>query len=270
MHHIWCIVNYFTIFVFMSDIQIIGIDIAPGKKSTIYDGNCYQHMSADALSNYLISLQNDKNKTVLLCWDAPLTGPQTTTRDNYFFRSGDFTKRIIEKEYYNVPKGISVMGYASCPHWTITKFLTGYPIIGDYCIKENLPFTLVTNEKTELVNNKKYIVEVHPALSIWLLMKDIVDHEQNWVYKKMDEFELNNFITDFKATLETILPKDFWECINVVNPQNDDELDAYTAWLMGYLWVSKIKLNNIRITPVGNREKGCIILPQIINVKANE
>lgn len=262
-------VNYFTIFVIVSDIQIIGIDIAPGKKSTIYDGNCYHHMSADTLNNYLISLQNDKNKTVLLCWDAPLTGPQTTTRDNYIFRSGDFTKRIIEKEYFNVPKGISVMGYASCPHWTITKFLTGYPIIGDYCLKENLPFTLVTNEETQIENGKKYIAEVHPALSIWLLMKDTVAEGYNWIYKDMNVSELNSFSVDFNATLMAILPKESNEKIVMTTPQNDDELDAYAAWLMGYLWINKINLNNFSIKLVGSKESGCIILPQTFNAKAN-
>ncbi len=257
-------VNYFTIFVIVSDIQIIGIDIAPGKNSTIYDGGRkIESKNQDELVCFLKELKESAD-TVILCWDAPLTGPQLTTKENYYFSEGDFTKRLIEKKYNNAPKGISVLGYASCPHWAITKFLTGYPIIGDFCKKnEDLPFQLITEEK-ELVVNEKYIVEVHPALSMWLMM---VNHESqekiNWIYK--GSHGKGNFAT-FKKTFFKILNSNYkidnlnQEKIDGLDKQilNDDHLDAFVAWLMGYMWVHKIG----NIMPLGNIREGCILLPK--------
>lgn len=55
----------------MSDIKVIGIDPAPSKKSTIYDGEKFEHKDYASLKKYLPE-ELEKNKKILICWDAPL------------------------------------------------------------------------------------------------------------------------------------------------------------------------------------------------------
>src|SRR5580704_8258854 len=69
---------------------------------------------------------------VLVAWDAPLTGPP----DPESWTNGqDLTIRKIERFFrndplYKVPKGISVLGYSGCSHWTITRRLLGLHRVG--------------------------------------------------------------------------------------------------------------------------------------------
>ena len=108
-------------------IKVIGIDPAPGKGSLLFDGEQYSsHLKPDELKNELA-----KSDPVLICWDAPLTGPGV-------FNNGRFTQRPIEKYLReqlglnkklknNKAQGVSVQGYAGCQHWTISRYIFGFP-----------------------------------------------------------------------------------------------------------------------------------------------
>ncbi|MGB1248314.1 MAG: hypothetical protein ACPG4Z_05480 [Chitinophagales bacterium] len=140
--------------------KAIGIDPAPGKNSTV----CYidenekiiiRDLTHSCLQSFLANLE----KEVIISWDAPLTsGSKNATPD---FKKGVFTKRKIEKfftkkEYeFQTPKGISIRGYCGCPHWTITKFMLGYPIIGGYDNANNQDFELIHSQK-DLIAEKSY------------------------------------------------------------------------------------------------------------------
>ena len=56
----------------MQNIKVIGIDPAPSKKSTIFDGKEFYQKDCNELKKYLEEIKFEKGN-VLICWDAPLS-----------------------------------------------------------------------------------------------------------------------------------------------------------------------------------------------------
>ncbi len=245
-------------------IKIIGMDPAPSKGTCVFDGESFHHFSHDKLATYLKTIQRN-NPKVLICWDAPLTGPRET-KAPFHYPHGEFTTRDIEtffsrKKYgFKVPKGISVRGYAGCPHWAMTKHFLGLPQIGTWDTPiEELPFTLISNNETTITNGSS-VIEVHPAVAIWLWCSHFSNTAiESWEYKKSDPaFRqiwacLSEIITShglFQGCDFT--PADF-------KLKSDDELDALISWLLGKLFVDE----NQKVILLGSRESGSFLLPNI-------
>lgn len=283
-------------------IKVIGIDPAPSKKSTVYsEKDGFKSFDANELKKYLQKLK-DSEESVLICWDAPLTGPRNPDAEQIL--PGDYTQRQIESFFkrqqgMKTPTGISVLGYASCPHWAITRAMLGLPRVGCYDQRGNLPFQLLALDCERKVLDKlgeKCVVEVHPAVALWLWLKAISDIEDtfkekgwmkkvknkvnkvmDWTYKydKKEHEELQREkITFFCKSLEgvifnDIIKKSLIEAIKKIeNPEElppnsklDDIFDAMLAWLLGKLW-----LVNGGVTLLGSKETGAILLPYNINL----
>lgn len=113
--------------------QVVAIDPAPAKASTLYcGGQRFKSVQACDMESTLDSLK----RPVLLCWDAPLTGPKNPANAGQAKR--DFSQRCVESFFsrngtgFNTPKGISVRPYSGCPHWTITRSVLGLPRVGPH------------------------------------------------------------------------------------------------------------------------------------------
>jgi hypothetical protein len=242
--------------------KVIGIDPAPVKNPTIFDGEMFEEkISASALKEYLLKLKQD-HQDLLVCWDAPLTSFSNAyiQKDNKKkFHNSDFYTRKIEYiiKYeldQNPPSGISTMPYGSCPHWTITQFCLGLPKLFDGYSLEALPFSLITDNNVPTSGH--HVIEVHPALALWAWLKND-NPSLGWQYKKNKKdfvrikediyTKLLNF-NIFEDRLDTIFTK----------IMNDDHLDAFLAWALGVLWLQR----NDEIVLVGNKESGSILLPQ--------
>ncbi|PHN00745.1 DUF429 domain-containing protein [Flavilitoribacter nigricans] len=259
--------------------KIIGIDIHPGKNSTLFDGEKYDDLSSSKLKEFLLPIEEDNDQRILICCDAPLTGPRDEIQEiRYKNSSNSLTKRDIEYFFtnnfgFNVNvkdtnekkfKGISVGNYSSLPHWTITKRLFGLPIMGKYCKKE-LPFKHIHSE-VEIVNTiNNYIVEVHPGLAIWVWLNKKWDEDYNWQYKgeKSTLFQikedLNHLLFEEIKVNSSLKPK--FEEID-----DDDKLDSFIAWLLGYLWLRDSRgLVNV----IGNQETGSFLLPAMDQLKTS-
>ena len=167
----------------MNEVLVLGIDPAPAKNTVIFNGTAFYEFKAEKLAEKLIEMTSSKN--VLLCWDAPLTGPHSCKKNV----TNPFSQRPIEAFFTRthkgydfkipkIPKGISVMGYSGCPHWAITKAVLGLPKIGQYEQVIETPYQLITSG--EYISNQ-CVVEVHPAVAIWLWCKE--DSGINWNYK---------------------------------------------------------------------------------------
>ena len=229
--------------------KVIGIDPAPSKKTVIYDGEQFIEISAiDLKQEYLDKVKED----TLICWDAPLTGGMPTNFNQKIEKYNPFYQRKIE-QLINATiqvKGISTMGYAGCPHWAITQHCLGLPqIFQPETPQSNLPFQLITEQLT--IEQKKplkgkYVVEVHPALALWLWLQE--DHKKrvNWDYKRNKEILKELTIELLRETTMTI------DKIN-----NDDYLDAYIAWKLGDLWLNEKE----KVILVGNKNTGAMLLP---------
>jgi len=198
----------------MQNIKVIGIDPAPSKKNTIFDGKEFYQKDCNELKKYLEEIKFEKGN-VLICWDAPLSFDE---------ESGKFYIRKIESFFarQKLPKGISVLGYARCPHWAISQYLLGYPKISNFEKDFNPPFELIFDKE----NIRKSVTEVHPAVAIWLLLKDKKEWKnEKWEYKKDNTIleKVKNTLTigdEIKSNIKT-----------------DDYLDAYIAWKLGRDWI---------------------------------
>jgi hypothetical protein len=188
---------------------------------------------------------------VLIAWDAPLTGPRDP--DKPFTNDQDLTIRSIEKFFrkggpLDPPKGIATLGYGSCPHWTITRALLGLPRVGQYDAKAGLPFNLVTDDE-DRPNEGRHVVEVHPAVALWLWCKADGYDGDSWQYKgaKKDAIcrqELSRLMSRRIQRAEVLRA-------------NDDEFDAWVAWHLAHSWLS-----SGGVMLLGNAKHGSFLLPQ--------
>jgi hypothetical protein len=227
--------------------KVIGIDVAPRRGGHVCDGVTVTHMKPAKLAAYL----NDLNDSVLLAWDAPLTGPRDPDRP--FANEQDLTIRTIEKFFrkggpLNPPEGISTLGYGNCPHWTITRALLGLPRVGRFDAKSDLPFHLITNDE-DRPSSGRHVVEVHPAIALWLWCKADGYDGASWRYKG--------------AKKDVDCAREVSRLISVrlqnekVSSARDDELDAWIAWYLADRW-----LNDNGVMLLGNERDGCFLLPK--------
>ena len=235
-------------------VRVIGIDPAPSKESTIFDGNKFYQKGPEDIEKFLTSLL-EKKPPSLICWDAPLSAHIAFDNENI----SSFYQRKIEyffnrKSGRKLPDGISVRGYAGCPHWAITKYMVGLPVISKW-EPSNLPFELIVEEDNNSGNtlNGHHIVEVHPAVAIWCYCQRY-SRRKKWNYKK-DKRTLKEILDILKKN-EVIHEKIIHEIISEDKLQ-DDRLDAYIAWKLGEEWISN--KNKVRI--LGNHKTGSFLLP---------
>ncbi len=258
--------------------EIIGIDPAPGKKSAVYVPRIgFAEFSPSELGEFLTTCHGGD---VLLCWDAPLTGtrdPDGPISDE----KGDHTKRAIERwlsrAYPKMPDGISVQGYAGCQHWTITRRLLGLPRVGIYDSTE-IPFRLAA-EPLAPPTAKAWVVEVHPALAMWLWLKGPPTGEERrtWRYKgaargaqkavqNVDPADLFEALEKRLGSMAPQLADAFVVARNGLekkDPLTPDRLDAFVAWLLGHLWLNPLAIadETARVHLYGDKRTGAMLLP---------
>jgi len=229
-------------------IPVIGVDPAPKNPTTIYDGDTWHTVEAEKLPLCISEMVN--GDSVLICWDSPLTSGQINV-------AGCFYERPIERFFrqspaFKAPKGISVLAYARCPHWVITRVSLGLP---RFTVWESpagqLPFELIA-EGSAPKKAGHYVVEVHPAVALWLWCR--AGHEQGpWTYKKQRAV-LDKLWKTLQQRVQAYPPNR--------EPNNHDECDAYIAYLLGCQWLSSES-----VILLGNSQTGSFLLPDIAGLK---
>lgn len=232
----------------MENITVIGIDPAPSKDSTIFNGEDFDQKDYKKLQEYLNDLKKSKSK-ILICWDAPLSFSIGNYMDE---KVSLFYQRKIEyffsrSEGAITPAGISVRGYAGCPHWAISQYLIGYPKINSFCKNFEPDFNLVFSNE----NIRKSVTEVHPAVAIWMWCKKGKNAAWTWNYKK-DKKVFRKIVKELSS--KGIIVHDFEEKITT-----DDQLDSYIAWVLGKRWMEK--KGEVQI--LGDNNTGSFLLPYI-------
>lgn len=244
--------------------KILGIDPAPAKNSIIYDGEEFLKLTPKELKRYIDFI----DEPTFIAWDSPLSGAMD---ENEF----SLTIRKIESFFYRqsknarelgIPKGISTLGFSSCPHWTISQYIFGYPAINSDFMRD-LKWDLVMENYN--INKQPYqITEAHPALSIWILLKDILKDDplfkSSWQYKGY-----SNSDRDIKKRMERIIEelfklefvKDVCDDLPIIS--SDDELDAFICYILG----AQLLKNDPKSHILGNRVVGSFLLPNINNDK---
>ncbi len=240
--------------------KVLGIDPAPSKNSVVFDGDTFKEFSPRELKDYIEDITKS-NSSLFISWDAPLSAAideenfSLTIRkiERFFNRLGRYAKGL------EIPEGISTLGYASCPHWSISQYIFGLPIISP-SFQHSSRFKLIMNED-DIESRGLYITEIHPALSMWILLKDRFKKnkhfENSWKYKgdnKEETIKKRTYLIAELLKLDIVkkeLPK------NRLIIDSDDKLDAFVCWLMATLLVKKDKSAKI----YGNNLDGSFLLP---------
>lgn len=242
--------------------RVVAVDPAPGKESTVFDGEEFCDLAPAELRHFLNELSSAETDT-LVCWDSPLTGPADPSSAGDC--RGDFTQRPIDSFFsrketgFKTPKGISVLPYGGCPHWTISRSLIGLPRMGpfDHCY-DGLPFHLVPGPESER-GGRACIIEIHPAVAAWLWCRREKRGRAQWVYKGS---------RGSKASRET-LRQEMWSIIlrktqfrwTLPDPTNDDQFDAAVGYVLGSLYADEMTRG--QVTVLGSRETGSFLLPAV-------
>ena len=239
--------------------QVIAIDPAPKKDSTVFDGAAFLEMDAPQLRRFLQAPEHQIPET-LVCWDAPLTGPRHPETAGRI--AGDFSQRRIEQFFsrqetgHKACPGISVRPYSQCPHWTITRSVFSLPRTGPYDNRyEHLPFPLLPGAGDEAVG-RPCIVEIHPAVAAWLWCRR-TDRFESWKYKEDDQI--------WKEMWRIILSQTGFDWGERPHPQTDDEFDAAVGYLLGTMYVRDESngKSGRNVVILGNRETGSFLLPAV-------
>lgn len=241
--------------------KIVGIDPAPTKGLDVFDGQ-HRRVALDRSRAFVNSLSELQD--VLVCWDAPLTGPPRFAVEGGEASGSAFSQRPIESFFlrassgFKAPKGISVRGYSGCPHWALSRSLLGLPRVGPFdAVETSLPFGLLTTDTPPTAG--RHVAEVHPAIAIWLWCRLRRESESGWEYKKSD------------AVL-----RDLWNCLIAIPgilsvfseaceaPHSDDVLDARVAYLLGRLWLGGSR----SVVLLGGANYGTFLLPRVDGLEA--
>jgi hypothetical protein len=116
-----------------SKMVVIGVDPALKSRTHLFSDDEHRELKAEDVGDYFAEVARS-HEDVLICWDAPLTGPHCP--DNRLFKESDLSQRAIESFFrrkdwgFKPPKGISVGEYSGCPHWTISRHVFGLPRVG--------------------------------------------------------------------------------------------------------------------------------------------
>lgn len=238
--------------------KILGIDPAPAKDSIIFDGERFLYKTPQELKSYI---DNIKDAT-FIAWDAPLSAAVSqkdfslTIRrvERFFYRQGRYAKEL------GIPKGVSTLGYSSCPHWTVSQYIFGLPVINEEFVK-GLKWNLVM-EPSQIQKSHLQITEAHPALSLWILLREELKDEplfsSSWQYKGYSSSD-----KDINKRKEMLVKKLLSHPLvkNIVTGDikisTDDELDAFVCYILGYLAVNEPNHSLI----LGDKINGSFLLP---------
>jgi len=232
--------------------RFLGIDPAPSKKSVVFDGRGFKAFDFKGLKDYVNSQAELYSDSLIIAWDAPLGECFESMSQKPIEKLLNTKKSYIKNK---PPKGISTLPFASCPHWAVSQYVLGYPIVNKEIInKDKLKFHLIQSPE-DLKSQKPKVVETHPAFSLWVYLKDVLSDE-DFVYKKSK--------TVFKMVVDQLfeigLFKKYINFKEEIMNTGDDYLDAFICYCnLEFIQSGKTKI-------YGNRKTGSMLLPDLQGV----
>jgi hypothetical protein len=242
-------------------VNVVGIDPAPAKGLSVFNGTDCHIRPEDAVT-FIADIRTADD--VLVTWDAPLSGPPTAVVAGAAARGSAFFQRPIESFFskaatgFKTPAGVSVLGYAGCPHWALSRALVGLPRVGPYdADADALPFRLASDDVTR-PRRGRHIVEVHPAVAIWLWCREERGADASWLYKRDP-----GVLGEVWESLMRVGPVgSVLSGVRRVPPSSDDELDARVAFALGRLWLD----DPDSVVLLGDADAGAFLVPRVAGI----
>ncbi len=197
-----------------------------------------------------------KDTPTVIGWDAPLSAAIEV--ENFDLFSREIERFFGAKKLLGIPKGISTLGYASCSHWSITQYIFGLPIVNPKLQKASKYHHI--NEKSELQDCSFGVVETHPALSIYILLKEMLalQLQDDWRYKGSPKsITQKNFLLLKEAIITHPLSKKYAP-IESKAIKDNDYLDTYVCYLLTKAFV----MSDESVMIYGDRSFGTFLLPK--------
>jgi len=244
--------------------KVIGIDPAPRKGLSIFDG-VDDEVKVEGATKMVAKLAGGDG--ILLCWDAPLTGPPASVVGGATAVGAAFSQRPIESFFsrkitgFQTPKGIAMLPYSGCSHWALTRCLLGLPRVGRFDLPvESLPFQLATSND-ERPAYGRYVVEVHPAVALWLWCREGRSATASCHYKNKKDpavlLELWERLLEVPAVAAVLFE------VQKIAPKSDDQLDARVAYALGRLWLD----DPPSVLLLGNADTGAFLVPSVPGIE---
>ena len=234
--------------------KLLGIDPAPAKKSVVFDGERFFEFGAFELKEFL---DDYVDSSTLISWDAPL-GSDFSASLSYKPIEKILNTKTNYKDNQKPPRGISTLPFASCPHWAISQYVLGFPIVNTTIVdKEKLTYHLVENQD-DLITTKPNLFETHPAFSMWVFLKDTVS---NFKYKGDKDSK-----KVFESVKEALFALEFLQKYSFIKEDitNDDRLDSFLAYINLELFLQN------KAFVYGDSKKGAMLLPDLRDVLKGE
>jgi hypothetical protein len=242
--------------------RVSGIDPAPTKGLAVFDGTDRQIGLEDSAAFVTELASSDDH---LVCWDAPLTGPPSSVVGGAAAKGAAFSQRPIESFFsrantgFKTPKGISVQGYSGCPHWALTRCLLGLPRVGKFDAQaESLPFLPLTRDDQRPVRGR-CVVEVHPAVALWLWCREGRRATASWLYKK----DRTVVLELWEELLKVPSVAGVLSGARATVPKSDDQLDARVAYALGRLWLD----DPVSVLLLGDADSGTFLVPYVQGIE---
>jgi len=217
--------------------RAIGFDPAPARGAHVCDGGgAPRLLSVQGIASFLADLPED----VLIGYDGPLSGP--IAPDEPTLRQADLSRRVIEaffkspEDGFALPASIPLAGYATQPHWPLTRRMFGLPRLGPLDRPaEELPFRPLL-EASVPPPSGRHVVEVNAQVAIWLVaLEDPAFGSINWGYRERPDVlkAIWRIVVERLTGRSTLELADFWK---LPPPENMSQFEAVVAWLMVVLW----------------------------------
>ena len=246
-----------------TDWKVIGIDPAPSKETVAFDGAQFHVCLPDGV-NALIAAQTGDRDRVLVLWDAPLR----MDPGEYYKRAVDVDAKKLVASWSSVlePKAVGVAAAAQCPHNILSMAVLGLPMgVPRHGLQ-------LLADASALEAGGRWVAEVHPAVALgwWYARQGAGSAVRLPRYKGNDGMvdKVRGDLVELLQPLRAFIGPEAWAFLDSDagggSPlKNDDQLDAWVAWLLGRLLLAgRAELWRGADAAAVQRDGGYYVLPR--------
>lgn len=244
---------------------VIGIDPAPSKDTVAFDGAGFHRCAPTEVDALIAGLTADSDR-VLVLWDAPLQ----MDPGEYYKRAVDGAAKAMVATWSPVlePKAVGIAAAAQCPHNILSMAVLGLPMgVPRHRLQ-------LLQDPAALAAGGRWVAEVHPAVALgWWYAHQPSPRARTLPRYKANQGKVDDVrcdLVELLSPLRAFIGDEAWRFLDgdvtvgsdpVI--KNDDELDAWVAWLLGRLLLDgRAELWRGATAASGDASGGYYVLPR--------